>query len=478
MQILPPSIDHISGNRKLLRSAVRVSIVEGMFAQVFMSLAGTGSIFLVKFAVLFDATPLQLGILAAIGQLSLVFQPLGTILTRLLTSRKRLVIRMAAAGRILAVLFGITGLLLQPRSAIWVFLSLLLVSCILQSISANAWIGWIADIFPARIRGRFFALRSRYLLLTGLVTGYIACTFMDLFDSELSAVEKVIATHIPALFGHSLEPLRPWAFISVYSFAAVVGLIGLSILARQPERIKKIDPGRSFTLLAEPFRDKNFRWLALYGVWWMLAVGIGAPFWQPFMIQKLKMSMVDIQIYGTISVLASLSVLKTWGVIIDRFGNKTAMTIAILMSGMNAGIWVFATPETYWLTYMEAVTSGMMWAGAGIVAMNFVLAVAPKHRQQLYSGIFTALSGLAMMITMLLSGAFLPDPLTIGSRTLESEQVLFALTSLFRWSTLIPLAFIAEPRSTSLRQSFAFFLHVVKVRVVQLTARNTFYKHR
>ena len=41
-----------SGQPGMVRTTVRLSIREGMFAQVFMSLAGTGSVFLTKFAVL------------------------------------------------------------------------------------------------------------------------------------------------------------------------------------------------------------------------------------------------------------------------------------------------------------------------------------------------------------------------------------------------------------------------------------------
>ena len=79
-----------------------------------------------------------------------------------------------------------------------------------------------------------------------------------------------------------------------------------------------------------------------------------------------------------------------------------------MLGGFNPMIWLFVTPHNYKVLYLEAITSGIMWAGAGLVATNFVLSIAPNERRQLYSGVSGAFSGLAMMITMLVSGISLP----------------------------------------------------------------------
>ncbi len=50
------------------------------------------------------------------------------------------------------------------------------------------------------------------------------------------------------------------------------------------------------------------------------------------MIKNLGMPMVYIVFYGTISTLASPLALRLWGRLIDRFGNKTAMRLALLLA--------------------------------------------------------------------------------------------------------------------------------------------------
>jgi len=127
---------------------------------------------------------------------------------------------------------------------------------------------------------------------------------------------------------------------------------------------------------------------------------------------------------------------------IDKFGNKTAMRFAIILGGINPLIWLLASPETYWIIYFEAVLSGIMWSGTNIVALNFVLAIAPTKRRQVYSGVYGAFTGVAMMTTMLLSGAFLPGAMDIGTLHLEPGQVLFGLTGLARLTAGIPLTWM------------------------------------
>lgn len=67
----------------------------------------------------------------------------------------------------------------------------------------------------------------------------------------------------------------------------------------------------------------------------MFAIGVGSPFWGPFMMKKLSMSLFEIQIYNTISVFSSLLSYPFWGRFIDKNGNKTAMQICIVLGGLN-----------------------------------------------------------------------------------------------------------------------------------------------
>lgn len=459
----------MSGNKSKspLRRTFHISTTEGIFAQAFMTLAGTGSVFITKFALVEGATPLHLGILAATGQVFLLFQPLGVFITRNLISRKGGIIRLFAIGRILPLLFGILPLIFPETVSLWLFLFLFFISVSLHALGTNAWTGWISDMVPLRIRGRFFALRSQFLMISGIVCGFFMGAFLDLFDEASSFLSSLIKPLLAN--GTFLEPTNlPFALAVIFCFASAMGLVSLIVLRRQPERPKEPDKESFRSFFITPLEDKNFRRLLLYGFWWMFAIGIGGPFWQPFMIEKLKMSIVEIQVYGTLCVVASVATYRAWGAMIDRFGNKPALRITVLLGGMNALLWLFVDPSGYRIVFFEALTAGIMYAGSGVVAMNFVLSLAPPGKGQIYSGLYAAVCGAGVISTMLLSGVFLPPSMHILGLSLESEQVLFGLTGLVRWSALIPLAFIVEPAAKPFARIFLHYRQFAKVRIIQL----------
>jgi len=100
----------------------------------------------------------------------------------------------------------------------------------------------------------------------------------------------------------------------------------------------------------------------------------------------------------------------------------------------------------------------------GVVTANLVLAVAPRGREQAYSGLYSAVCGLAMIFTMLASGVFMPGQLRILGHPLHPMQVLFLATAFARLSAEIPLRFVEEPDAVGVSVVLRRFLFWNKVR--------------
>lgn len=440
-----------NSHKKILRQTFTLSTQEGMLSQLFNSLSGIGSSFLTKLLVLMGATSMQMAIYTSISQFSQIFQPLGVLVSRKLTSRKKSAITFMALGRIIPFFFGFLPLLFPLDQAILVFLFLYFISSAFQAVSMNLWTAWVGELVPLSIRGRFFSIRSQYAMIAGLLSGYF---FGGMLDTLIPQAGK---RSIFAKLFFFLKPVegetRWFVFIAILSFAVLFGITALFILAKQPEKHKEIETDSSLEIIFRPFEDKNFRRLILFGIWWMLAIGIGSPYWQPFMINTLKMTLVEMQIYGTCSAIASFVFFRAWGRFVDKFGNKATMAICILISSLNPIPWLFVDADSLWLIYIEGITSGIMWSGSSIVIMNFVLSIAPKGMKQSYSGMNGAVSGVGMMITSLLSGFFHPTAsILIFSKELLPAQILFAMTAVARFSALIPLYFIYEKKSVNLKE--------------------------
>ena len=60
----------------IIKKFVKISIIEGIFTQIYNIFAAPGSIFIIKFLVIYNASPMFFSLLAVFGQISQLFQPL------------------------------------------------------------------------------------------------------------------------------------------------------------------------------------------------------------------------------------------------------------------------------------------------------------------------------------------------------------------------------------------------------------------
>ncbi len=454
----------------IVRRTFRISITEGIFSQIYQSLTMIGSGFVVKLLVILQANPFHFSILSAIGQVSQVFQTLGVAFTYRLPERKGICIKITAAGRFLTFFLGL-GLFFTVRNqGIWFSLGLLFLSASLLSIGSNIWIAWISDIIPLSLRGRFFSRRNQVLLFCGMIAGYIFSYLTDLFDLPDKAFGRQVLAY--TRWSGFFVPQNQRYFLSgIFVLASALALFGLYILSFQPERKRDLPEEPLKKVYGRPFRNPNFIRLLVFGSWWMLAIGIGSAFWAPFMLKKLQLSLFQMQLYGTIHMLASLFAFRFWGRFVDFHGNKTAMKICILLGGFNPLLWLTMTAQQHTIIWFEALLSGFMWAGVGIVSTNFVLSLAEKGQEQVYSGIYGAICGVSMMTSTLLTGLFYPGSMTIAGKYLEPEQVIFGIGGLVRWTTMIPLILVYESKEKPLRYLWKMMLFGFRQRLISLYDR-------
>ena len=437
----------------LIRHAYSSSTIEGIFAQIYGNLAAIGSSFVTKLMVIMGASPLQYSMLSALGQISALWQPLGVAFSHSINQRKWICIWITFVGRFLTLFLGLALLFPQRQQGIWFMLGLLFFSAGFQATGANIWIAWVSDLIPLRIRGRFFSRRNQILLTVGLLFSYAISYLADLFEKGASPLQ------IESLQEYFVPQNQAMFLAFVFVFASIIGIIGLSFLALQPERKREHSAGQSLrNVFLEPLRDKNFRLLLVFGSWWMLAVGVGSPFWTPFMLKNLQMSLFEVQLYNSLHMGSSLLAFGFWGKFIDRFGNKTAMKICVLLGGLNPLFWLLMSSSNYAILWFEGISSGFMWAGTGVISTNFVLSIAPRRKEQSYSGIYAAFTGMFMMSSTLASGIFYPGSMDLGRLHLAPEQVTFGISAVMRWLAIIPLALVREYRSVPLRRALAYGL--------------------
>ncbi len=381
-------------------------LYDGACTQVMGVLAGGA--FLVAFALHLGASPMMIGLIAALGPLTQILQIPAILLIDKLRRRRAVVVIASLASRI----FWLPAALLpwiapEPLQAPLLLLCLFLYYG-LGTVSGLAWTSWMQDFIPSKILGQYMGRRMAIAVGVGAVVSLAAGLGVD--------------------FG------KKWFDeVTLYAFylgvGGLFGLAGVFFLARTPEPSMKVTSTDNFLqLLKEPFLDKNFRQLLIFLGSWSFAANMAAPFFTVYMLQRLHISMGWIVGFSVLSQLSNMAALRLWGRLADRFSNRSVLMESGPIFILSLLIWPFTSmPDTYFLTLpllaLIHILTGISTAGVMLGSGNIALKLAPKGRSTSYLAVNGMVSGLAATLSPLLGGLL--------ATLLDGE----ALTMDLKWSS-------------------------------------------
>ena len=416
VDVLPPIPEHPTSGLapSQVRYGMRMSIGDGFFAQIFLTVT-SGSL-LTALLLFLGATDFVLGLVTALPVLAQLVQlPAAWMVER--RGDRRAITVWSSLGRLfwlvpVAVLF-------IPMPVPWrlgLAVGSMGMAMGLLSISTNAWLSWMSDLIPAGLRGRFFGTRSMVLALVGMATSFLGGTLLDVTRGA-GAPE----------FG----------FLALFGLACVAGLFSTYFVSRQPEpALKRAPSGRFGAMLIAPWRDRSFRAFILTLTIWSIGINIGAPFYSAQALKNLHMSYQELVTLDVVTAAVSLLSQPFWGRWSDRFGQRRVMQWAMLGASPLAFTWLFATPSTIWLLYLNNAASGIFWPGLTLALNNRLMERAPASGRGGYLALYSAITGgmafLASLAAGVVANGLAGAELSLGPLVLNHYQMLFFVAGVIR----------------------------------------------
>jgi MFS family permease len=246
------------------------------------------------------------------------------------------------------------------------------------------------DFIPQDIMGSYFGKRMAIATTAGAVL-----TLLAGFGIELG--KRVLA-----------DPHAPYSILFVLGGAA--GLSGVYFLARIPEpKMAPHMPQGIFKVLAEPFREFQFRRLLMFLGSWTFAVNLAAPFFVVYMVTRLGMSLGLVLSLSVLSQIINALFFRIWGRLADRFSNKSVLAVSGWMFTLSILMWPFLTmPEKHFLTIPLLIAihilAGVSTAGTNLCAGNIALKAAPQGKATAYLAANALVNGVAATVAPILAG--------------------------------------------------------------------------
>jgi MFS family permease len=383
MRLRPDAVvtpeDEERGRKALVRDAAWATLAGSLY----------GGVILIGFAVALGASPIIIGVLAAIPFLAQVAQlPAVALVERLRQRRKITVVAVTLSRTIILALALLPYLEPQLALALFVFGQTLIT--LLGSVSSCSLNSWLHQLLPKESLGALFARRlfwSTVVASVGALTAGLVVEYWPFFNP---------------IHGYSVA----------FAGAAATGFISSHYLSRVPEP-QMPPPGPPLPVLAmlrSPFRDLNFRRVIIFMASWNLASNLAAPFITVYLLRQLHFGIGTVTGLWVASQIANALTMYLWGRLSDRLSNKAILAVALpAYFGCLIALPFTSIPTEHALTLplllLIHVALGAASGGIGLATGNLGLKLAPQGQGTAYLSSVTLAGAMSAGLAAILGGA-------------------------------------------------------------------------
>lgn len=375
-------------------------------------MVGAGETYLAAFAVALGLSGVQSGLIAAAppiaGGVVQLVAPRGL---RLVGSPRRWVMLCASLQAFSLVLLLIGAVI--GRMPFWLIFGCASLYWAGALAAASVWNTWVGELFPSRLRARYFGKRNRLCQLATLIGLLVG-------GAIISRAETV---------GRPLI-----GFAAAFGIAALSRFLSLTYLAAQGEPERRIVETKPIPLVHVLAGRTEYGRLILSMVILQCAVQVGQPYFNPFMLKALR---YEPELYMAAIAAAFIGkslALPIAGRLADRHGARRVLLISAMGVSTLALIWLVSGAG--WWIIPAQVAAGAIWGAYELAVFLLLLETIPTEERTGVMTWYYLLNSLAMATGSLLGAAMLQ-----GSESWSGYALLFGISTALR--LLAALQFLA-----------------------------------
>lgn len=330
------------------------------------------------------ATDFLYGLVIALPNIANAFQFICSYLLERTHKPRAMMIASGLVQRLIWIPFALIPYLIPMGGGqlrVWAAVVMALVSSAMAPFMNVAFYTIATDAVPMRIRGRYFATRSRVSTLVGLIIGLLIGVLLD---------------RLPGFTGYAV----------VFILAGVFGSIDILLYCFMHPKPMAQAARKSglLRMMRAVLGDRDYMKTVLAITAWLFCVQLSSPYFNVYVRQVLGLSNFNIILTGQVtSNLFLILFVSRWGAAIDRFGNKPVFIVAAFLSAITPLWWLRVGGSMLMLIAFANAWSGGAYCAVDLTMQNLFMGQARAENRSMYFAVyflFTQLGGLALGSTV------------------------------------------------------------------------------
>ena len=365
-----------------LRYGLRRIIIAWGFGSIFFNTTA-GAPF-ASFARNLGAGDLFFSFLSSVPMLGAAGQFLSSYLVERTGRRRAIFVRAGMVQRLVWIPIALLPWVLPRGGPVLVGLAFLMFTgSFFGNLGSPAWMSWMSDLVPLRLRGKYFAVRMRIGTIIALASAGVAGLVLDWWPA-------------------------PITYTTLFIAASICGAIDVGLFIKVPEppvRDRSVPP-RLADLVRTPFRNERFRRYISYSICSALGFNItGAVLWL-CALETLRMSKFSANLTLLMAHMTGIVLFSTmWGRLVDRYGNRPVLRVTAFGLAFFPLAWVLAEPGRWWFLVLNGFIAGMFWGGLDLANFNLLLGLFPSENRSIYLATYSVVVGLVASVSPMVGGA-------------------------------------------------------------------------
>lgn len=394
----------------------------------------------IKFLTELGATAFDFGLIQLLVSVALVFQIVGSLVGNRIRHRKAVWMTFAIIHRLSFVAVALAPVFIEDarwRMA-WILFVLFFHDALAQT-ATPIWFSWMADLVPKESLNRYWATRQRTINAAAILVMVAIAVGFSYFEV---AGRVMLGFALLAVIGVALGVMDILMFLWVPDITH-----------------ERVENTGWFDTVLQPVRDGKFRPFLAFMGYWHFAVFAAQPFFGLYMIERLGLTVMAVQLLATAAALGATITSGYWGLVCDRYGYRPTLQFLSQAKALTPFAFLFmpvASPTVSTVLLSVVLFFDGVWnAGMALGLQGVLLRDTPRRNRTMYMAAANFIAiGVMASLSPLFAGYFiswLKADIAVGNLTFNSYQIVFA-GSVALHALAFPLAArIHEPGAAPLR---------------------------